>query len=126
MAVKVASIYAGLAKTGYVITSKFDLRWLVNINHCEGFHFDSCPFNCRSRRAGCNRSPGCRVLHKYGFAIDLTSSVYNQDVSRDLGSGVVFLVYVLEQDNNNIMGLHQMFNDTNFCFGETFDIHIQQ
>ena len=62
VAVKVASIYAGLAKTGYVITSKFDLRWLVNINHCDRFHFDVCPFNSRSRKAGCNRSPGCRVF----------------------------------------------------------------
>ena len=31
VAVKIASIYAGLAKTGYVITLKFDLRWLETL-----------------------------------------------------------------------------------------------
>ena len=51
-AVKVISVFAGLAKTGYVITTKFDLTWLVNINHCDRVHFYGCPFNCRCRRAG--------------------------------------------------------------------------
>ena len=49
--------------------------------------------------------------------MDLASGVCSQDVSRDLESGVVFLMYPLEQDNSNIMGLHQMFNAVDFCFG---------
>ena len=47
-------------------------------------------------------------------AVDLASGVCSQDVSRDLESGVVFLVCLLEQDNSNIMGLHQVFNDVDF------------
>ena len=56
--------------------------------------------------------------------MDLASGVFNQDVS--IESGVVFLVCLLEQDNSNIMSLHQVFNDVDFCFGETFDVQLQQ